>query len=320
MSRPLTRPAWRRWARASVPVCAAGRYDCVRARRTNGRRPRQPQQVAEGMTATHRPTRHRILNSLSTIHPRVRMRSATPAPRRSRRKKIRCRRRAPASPGRTPQTPIPNTATGHTDQVNAVAFSPDGKTLASGSWDGTVKLWDVASGQNSRTLSAGFTRVYSVAYSPDGKTLAAGGAVPFPVGTDLWKTPLLPGEVRLFDVASGKSSATFPTDCIVLAVAFQPGRHKPGFLFIRRHAAGPRPSWTRRRLPATSCSCGTWRAAGRWPRVRQPGVPAPSIPWPSARSATLWPFRPTSSSRSSCGTWPTAAIPKPSRTATGSIP
>jgi len=68
----------------------------------------------------------------------------------------------------------------------------------------------------------GFTSVYSVALSPDGKTLAAGGAVPFPVGTDLRKTPLLPGEVRLFDVASGKNTATFPTECIVLAVAFSP--------------------------------------------------------------------------------------------------
>jgi COMPASS component SWD3 len=46
------------------------------------------------------------------------------------------------------------TLKGHTDWVNSVAFSPDGKLLASGSADGTIKLWDVATGQEVRTLKA----------------------------------------------------------------------------------------------------------------------------------------------------------------------
>jgi len=66
------------------------------------------------------------------------------------------------------------TLIGHTIGVNSVAFSPDGKALASGSIDDTVKLWDVASGKP-RSPSRGHTRsVTSVAFSPDGKTFGLG--------------------------------------------------------------------------------------------------------------------------------------------------
>lgn len=64
--------------------------------------------------------------------------------------------------------------TGHISCVSEVAFSPDGKTLASGSWDNSVKLWDVASGQEVKSLEGHTGWVWSVAFSPDGKTLASG--------------------------------------------------------------------------------------------------------------------------------------------------
>jgi WD40 repeat protein len=64
---------------------------------------------------------------------------------------------------------------GHKGQVAAVAFSPDGQTLATGSWDQTVRLWDVATGLEKANYKWEVGRVYCVAYAPDGLRLAAGG-------------------------------------------------------------------------------------------------------------------------------------------------
>jgi WD40 repeat protein len=67
------------------------------------------------------------------------------------------------------------TLKGHDDIVLSVAFSPDGKTLASGSVR-TVKLWDALTRQELATLNGRHKIVISVAFSPDGKTLASGSA------------------------------------------------------------------------------------------------------------------------------------------------
>ncbi|NCS59391.1 MAG: WD40 repeat domain-containing protein, partial [Microcystis aeruginosa G11-04] len=68
------------------------------------------------------------------------------------------------------------TLKGHDNYVYSVNFSPDGKTLVSGSWDNTIKLWNVETGQEIRTLKGHDSVVYSVNFSPDGKTLVSGSA------------------------------------------------------------------------------------------------------------------------------------------------
>jgi WD40 repeat protein/Mg-chelatase subunit ChlD len=67
----------------------------------------------------------------------------------------------------------PQILKGHSSRVTSVVYSPDGNTLASGSRDNTVKLWDAETGELKHTLTGHSNDVNAIAFSPDGKTLAS---------------------------------------------------------------------------------------------------------------------------------------------------
>ena len=97
---------------------------------------------------------------------------------------------------------------GHTDHVWSVAFSPDGQTLASGSQDSTIRLWDTHTGKLKMTLIGETGSIYSVAFSPDGQTLASGSQ---------------DSTIRLWDTHTGKLKMTLIEHAgWVASVAFSP--------------------------------------------------------------------------------------------------
>jgi WD40 repeat protein len=85
------------------------------------------------------------------------------------------------------------TLAGHTDSVNACAFSPDGRRIVSASRDNTLKLWDVESGKEQATLTGHTGDVQDCAYSPDGRQVVSASS---------------DHTLKLWDAESGKEQAT----------------------------------------------------------------------------------------------------------------
>ncbi len=97
---------------------------------------------------------------------------------------------------------------GHQDWVMSVSFSPDGKTLVSGSADNTIKFWNLETGKDIRTLSDHWSSVLSVSFSPNGQLLASGSG---------------DGTIKLWNTQTGKLMNTFYShEGLVMGVSFSP--------------------------------------------------------------------------------------------------
>jgi WD40 repeat protein len=102
---------------------------------------------------------------------------------------------------------------GHEGTVSGVAFSPDGQYVLSGSADGTLRLWDVETGEEVRIFTGHDDVIWSVAFSPDGQYVLSGSGLP---GSEdrtlrLWEVDT-GEEVRIFASSRSVASVTFSSD------------------------------------------------------------------------------------------------------------
>ena len=117
------------------------------------------------------------------------------------------------------------TLQGHSYSVSAIAVTPDGKTVISGSSDNTIKIWDVVTGTEKFTLQGHSYSVSAIAVTPDGKTVISGSR---------------DNTIKIRDLATRKEIATFtgesPIKCCGVAadgVTIVAGEQSGGLHFLR---------------------------------------------------------------------------------------
>src|SRR5947209_14681649 len=111
----------------------------------------------------------------------------------------------------TPQAIYQGIYRGHSNGVSAIAWSPDGKRIASASYDKTVQVWDAATGHLFFTYRGHANWVIAVAWSPDGKRIASAS---------------FDRTVQVWDATTGKHLLTYRGHSgTVTAVAWSPDGH-----------------------------------------------------------------------------------------------
>jgi WD40 repeat protein len=157
------------------------------------------------------------------------------------------------------------TLRGHEGWVNAVAFSPDGVWLASGSSDGTVRLWPVQTTTDEPVVLRGHEGgVYTVAFSPDGAWLASGGHD----GTvRLWSVQTLKTKpVVLRGQADWAQTVAFSPDGSLLASGSSDGTIR--LWSVQEPVAEPVVLNSRSSVASVVFSPdGAWLASGSWDRL-----------------------------------------------------
>ena len=166
--------------------------------------------------------------------------------------------------GTWPTAACCRTFVGHHDSLYAAALSPDGKLLATGSYDQQIKLWDAQTGKELRTLTGHNDAIFDLAFHPDGKILASASA---------------DRTVKLWDVASGQRLDTFS----------QP---------LKEFTPWPSAPTASLSPPAASTIGSASGSSARRQGKHQSARRTPASPtkgrcssWPSRTTASCWPAR-----------------------------